>query len=71
MIWCNSVQHGDLETVLAQKKGLGQPRKATEKTENLLKRMVISQPPVTSKELKAENPDVLASVSTRTIQHWL
>lgn len=54
-----------------RKEGSGRPRKTSMRTDSMLKREVMSCPTVTAGELKANHPDVLAGVSTRTIQHRL
>ena len=47
----------------------GHPRKTTPKTDHILKRAVMNQPSLNSKELKDSFPELLAGVSQTTVQH--
>ena len=54
-----------------RKIGSGAPRKTTPKTDTIMKREVKQNLALTASELKKMHPDLLNSVSTRTIQHHL
>ena len=69
-IWCNRTKDGDLETALNRKEGVGHPRKISPKTDQVLRRTVMQQPSLTSKDLKDFFPDLLAGVSQKIIQHF-
>ena len=70
-IWCHRGEQEDVETAVLRKKGSGRPRKTSPKADKYLKRLVMTQPSITSKELKLENPQVLGGLSERTIQRRL
>ena len=70
-IWCNRAKDGNIETVLKRKEGAGRPKKTSPETDRLLRRAIMKQPSLTSKDLKDAFPNLLAGVSQRTIQHRL
>ena len=55
----------------SRKPGSGAKRKTTKRTDQLLKRKVMSDPSITAATLKMELPELLKDVSIRTIQHRL
>lgn len=58
-------------TVPKRKSGSGAPKKTTARTDNLLKREVLSNPAITAVELKINHKELLQNVATRTIRHRL
>ena len=49
----------------------GRPRKTSEKTNNLIRRMVMETPTISAREIKQKHPELLAGVAIRTLQHRL
>lgn len=60
-----------LGTTPRRKKGSGRPRKTSPRTDQLLKREVMSNPSITALELKENHSELLKKVTVRTIQHRL
>ncbi|KAG7156092.1 Transposable element Tcb2 transposase-like 4, partial [Homarus americanus] len=54
-----------------RKVGSGAVRKTSIRTDNILKREVMSDPAVTASTLKKKHPDLLKHVAIRTVQHRL
>ncbi|KAG7158138.1 putative CENP-B N-terminal DNA-binding domain-containing transposase-like [Homarus americanus] len=54
-----------------RKVGSGAVRKTSIRTDNILKREVMSDPAVTASTLKKKYPDLLKHVAMRTVQHHL
>ena len=60
-----------LGTTPCRKKGSGRPRKTSPRTDQLLKREVMSNPRITALEIKEKHSELLKKVTVRTIQHRL
>ena len=58
-------------TVPKPKIGSGRKRKATARTDHLLRRKVLLRPSITPANFKKKHPKLLEGVSIRTIQHRL
>ena len=58
-------------TIPKRKEGTGAARKTSPRTDNILRREVMSDPSVTSASIKKKHPDLLQNVALRTIRHRL
>jgi len=70
-LWVSRHKNQQNSSTPERKKGSGRPKCTTSAQDKFLKRQVMLKPSITAKELKEEHPQVLQSMSVRTIQHRL